>query len=115
MAVISHRARNGHAEIRMNPMTGERNRDYARDQAFRGGAGDENRTRTISLGSGAITAAHGADLREKVAARDRGCPLVTLANGPLMAQRSCTDLRQPGAVRAALSALLLPRPPRSCR
>jgi hypothetical protein len=26
------------------------------------GAGDENRTRTISLGSGAVTAAEGADL-----------------------------------------------------
>ena len=33
------------------------------DQALRGGAGDENRTRTISLGSAAITAASGADLR----------------------------------------------------
>jgi hypothetical protein len=45
------------------------------------GAGDENRTRTISLGSGAVTAASGLDLRVQVSAGGRGCPLVTLANG----------------------------------
>jgi hypothetical protein len=31
-------------------MPGKRYRDHACEQAFRGGAGDENRTRTISLG-----------------------------------------------------------------
>jgi hypothetical protein len=56
------------------------------------GAGDENRTRTISLGSGAITAASGTDLHVQVSASGRGYLLVTLANGPLMAQRSLTDL-----------------------
>jgi hypothetical protein len=37
------------ATPRMKPMTAEMNRNYASDQASRGGAGDENRTRTISL------------------------------------------------------------------
>jgi hypothetical protein len=74
------------------------------------GAGDENRTRTISLGSAAVTAASGADLPVQVPARDRDCPLVTLANGPLMARRSCSGLpthvrsraqRQPGSSMAS--------------
>jgi len=34
------------------------------------GAGDENRTRTISLGSGAVTAARGADLASLAAVRN---------------------------------------------
>jgi hypothetical protein len=80
----------------------------------RGGAGDENRTRTISLGSTAVTAASGADLPVQVSASDRGCLLLTLANGPLMAQPSCSDPQQTGAARTALRALLLPRPPHSC-
>jgi hypothetical protein len=54
--------------------------------------GDENRTRIISLGSAAVTAASGADLPVQVSARDRDCPLVTLANGPLIARRSRSGL-----------------------
>jgi hypothetical protein len=34
-------------------------------------------------------------------------PLVTLANGPLMAQRSCQEPQPTGAVRTALRALRL--------
>ncbi len=49
-------------------------------------AGDENRTRTISLGSAAATAARGADLASLAVLSDRSCPLITLANGPLMAR-----------------------------
>jgi hypothetical protein len=43
-------ARNGHAEATVSLMLGKRNRDQASDQAFCGGADDENRTRTIGLG-----------------------------------------------------------------
>jgi hypothetical protein len=57
------------------------------------GAGDENRTRTISLGSRAVTAAKAADLPVLVVRSSRDCPLVTLANGTLMAQRSSSSLR----------------------
>ena len=56
--------------------------------AFGRGAGDENRTRTISLGSVAVTAARGADQPGWLARGGRGCPLVTLVNGTLMARRS---------------------------
>jgi len=35
--------------------------DHAQDLGFHSGAGDQNRTRTISLGSTAVTAARGAD------------------------------------------------------
>jgi hypothetical protein len=55
------------------------------------GAGDENRTRTISLGSSAVTAARDADLVTVAVPSDRGCPLVTLVNSPLMARRSWAD------------------------
>jgi hypothetical protein len=41
------------------------------DQAFRGGAGDENRTRTISLGSTPIGAAMLRDLRRCLSASSR--------------------------------------------
>jgi len=37
-----------------------------------GGAGDENRTRTISLGSGAVTAARGAEQASLAVMSDRG-------------------------------------------
>src|SRR5216683_2232966 len=60
------------------------------------GAGDENRTRTISLGSSAVTAARGADQASLAVPSDPGCSLVTLANGTLMARRTCSiaELRQ---------------------
>jgi hypothetical protein len=78
------------------------------------GAGDENRTRTISLGSTATTAANGLDLPVQMSASGRGYPLVTLANGPLMARRSCTDPQHTGVARTVVRALLLPRHPRNC-
>ena len=64
------------------------------------GAGDENRTRTISLGSSAVTAARGADQALLVVPSDPGCPLVTLANGTLMARRSCPDVKRTRVGRA---------------
>jgi hypothetical protein len=39
---------------------------------FVGGAGDGNRTRTVSLGSGAVTAARGAGLAVGPVPSDRG-------------------------------------------
>jgi hypothetical protein len=71
------------------------------------GAGDENRTRTISLGSGAITAARGADLAYLQVPSDRGCPLVTLVNGTLMARPSRADLAQSGLLRVPCSSPVL--------
>jgi hypothetical protein len=45
-----HRARSGTRATGRILMSGKRNYDHACEQAFRRGAGDENRTRTISLG-----------------------------------------------------------------
>ena len=72
------------------------------------GAGDENRTRTISLGSAAVTAARGVDQASLAVPSDPGCPLITLANGPLMAQRSLAARSwtgRSGPSPAAISAL----------
>jgi hypothetical protein len=54
--------------------------------AYVAGARDENRTRTISLGSRPIHAATAADLPGRVTAGVRDCPLVTLANCTLIAR-----------------------------
>ena len=51
------------------------------------GAGDGNRTRTISLGICAIGAVVRPDLRRGVSASDRDRPSGPVANGPLMARR----------------------------
>jgi hypothetical protein len=56
------------------------------------GAGDGNRTRTISLGICPVRARHMADLRGGVSANDRERPLVTEVNGPLMARRTVVRL-----------------------
>jgi len=56
----------------MHPDDGKLNRDHASDQALRDGAGDENRTRTISLGSGAVTAVRGAELATLMIPSSRG-------------------------------------------
>jgi hypothetical protein len=52
------------------------------------GAGDGNRTRTISLGICAVRAVTWPDLRVGVSASDRERPLVAGVNGPLMARRA---------------------------
>jgi hypothetical protein len=52
------------------------------------GAGDENRTRTVSLGICAVTAPTWPDLRRGVSMSDRQRPLVTGVNGTLMARRT---------------------------
>jgi hypothetical protein len=57
------------------------------------GAGDGNRTRTISLGISTIHAATQPDLRRRVPVSDREGPLFTGVNGPLMARRSWPELR----------------------
>jgi hypothetical protein len=53
--------------------------DHALELGGSCGAGDENRTRTISSGSRTVIAVRGADLVSLTAPSDRGCPLVTLA------------------------------------
>jgi hypothetical protein len=58
------------------------------------GAGDGNRTRTISLGICTVRASTGPDLRCEVSASDRERPPVTGPNGPLMARLSSVDLAQ---------------------
>jgi hypothetical protein len=60
------------------------------------GAGDGNRTRTISLGSDRSGASDRPDLRTRCTASDRHRPCDTGANGPSMARRSCllTEPRQ---------------------
>jgi hypothetical protein len=61
---------------------------------FSMGAGDGNRTRTVSLGICRVQALSGPDLRCGVSASDRDCPLVTGVNGPLMARICSPDLRE---------------------
>jgi hypothetical protein len=55
------------------------------DLAFHRGAGDENRTRTISLGIRPIGASDRPDLGTRCTASDRHGPCDTGANGPPMA------------------------------
>jgi hypothetical protein len=55
-------------------------RDMVTDLGFRGagdGAGDRNRTRTISLGSRPVTAVRAAELRIRLPASDRDCLSLT--------------------------------------
>ena len=68
------------------------------------GAGDGNRTRTISLGICAIRAAIQPDLREGLPLSDRERPFVTGVNGTLMARRSCPAPGQM-ALRPSLSSV----------
>jgi hypothetical protein len=67
----------------MTAMAG--NFDHASDQRSRRGAGDENRTRTISLGIRPIGASDRPELGSRCAASDRHGPYDTIANGPPMA------------------------------
>jgi hypothetical protein len=64
-----------------------RRRNESSDLVFQIGAGDGNRTRTISLGICAIRASTGLDLRSGLSVSDRERPRFTLVNGPLMARR----------------------------
>jgi len=66
----------------------ERAREARSDLRLDVGAGNGNRTRTISLGICAIRACHMADLRRGVSASDRERPLGTGLNGLLMARRA---------------------------
>ena len=50
------------------------------------GAGDGNRTRTISLGIGQITADDAAEQPTSLTRRSRDLPLVTVANCTLIAR-----------------------------
>jgi hypothetical protein len=67
-------------------MPDESDRDHASDVAFIRGAGDENRTRTISLGIRQIRGQCGSDLVIRLTARDRNSPSATVPNGPPMAR-----------------------------
>jgi hypothetical protein len=64
------------------------------DLGFRRGAGDGNRTRTISLGIRQIRAFDHPELGSRCTASDRQRPCGTRVNGPPMA-RSLTALERP--------------------
>ncbi len=72
----------------MHPEGGGQICDHASDQASCRGAGDENRTRTISLGIGPIGVGTLCDLRGRLAAGDRDGPPAPGANCTLIARRS---------------------------
>ena len=74
--------------------------DSGSDLDFRVGAGDGNRTRTISLGICAIRASTGLDLRGGLSVSDRKRPLLTGVNGPLMARRPRGPTCRPSAFQA---------------
>ena len=61
-------------------------RDHCPGPGFVSGAGDENRTRTISLGIRPIQAPDRPDLGSQCTVSDRYGPYGTMAIGPLMAQ-----------------------------
>jgi len=61
-------------------------RDHGSDVGFLIGAGDENRTRTISLGIGPIRAAKVADQPGRGTASTRDRPLVTVTSCTLIAR-----------------------------
>jgi len=61
------------------------------DVGFNRGAGDGNRTRTISLGIGQIMADEDAEQPTSKTRSSRDLPLVTLANCTLIARRSSAD------------------------
>ncbi len=68
-----HRARSGQAELGGTPDDqGVIHLAVRLAWAYLSGAGDGNRTRTVSLGSGAVTAARGADLPSLAVMSDRG-------------------------------------------
>ena len=80
------------------------------DLGFYPGAGDGNRTRTISSGSCAIRACRCPELRRTLSLSDRGRPLFTRVNGTLMARGLCgsclsevSESRSPGRLPACLS------------
>ena len=60
------------------------------------GAGEGNRTPTVSLGICRIVAVMAADLAVRLPASTRGRPRFTLANGPLMAAISTARTRVSG-------------------
>jgi len=60
-----------------------------RPRAFSVGAGDGNRTRTVSLGICVVWAVRWPDLRGALPVSDRERPFFTGVNGTLMARRPC--------------------------
>ena len=85
-SAAGHRARSGHAGTAMHSDGGGQICDHASDQAFCRGAGDENRTRTISLGIRPIGASDRPELGSRCTASDRHGPCDTRLNGPPMAR-----------------------------
>lgn len=66
--------------------------------------GDENRTRTISLGIFAIRADSPPELRGRVSTSDRQRPLVTGANGPANGTAGRPSWLLPGLLLLAMAA-----------
>ena len=66
----------------------ERAREAGSDLRLYVGAGDGNRTRTISLGIGQITADEAAEQPTSETRSTPDCPLLTVANCTLIARRS---------------------------
>jgi hypothetical protein len=72
--------------------------------AFYLGAGDENRTRTISLGICRVSEISAPEQQSQMSGSYRDCPSLTAINGTLMAR----DLALPGTPYPAMRA---DRPP----
>jgi len=71
----------------LEPPTGlEARSSVGADLGFRRGAGDGNRTRTVSLGIRQIRSSDRPDLGTRCTASDRHRPCDTGVNGPLMAR-----------------------------
>jgi hypothetical protein len=96
---------NGPGDPSRLPLTCRQRSGECLDLRLYSGAGDGNRTRTISLGICAIRAVVRPDLRSGVSVSDRDRPLLTGVNGTLMARRS--------VVRAALFGVPCSSPPSS--
>ena len=77
-------------------------------------AGDGNRTRMTSLEGVWRTGVSAAELETLMLLSSRGCPLITVANGPVMARRSWPILRQAAIRPSVFQAGHIPSCHRSC-
>jgi len=77
-------------------------------------ADDRNRTRITSLEGVWRTGVRAAELETLMLLGSRGCPLITLANGPLMARRSWPALGQVAIRPSVFQAGYIPSCHRSC-
>jgi len=94
-----HRACSGHGSAQGHGGRARNQADHARELGRKMGAGDGNRTRTVSLGICPIRGSDRPDLGTRCTASDRQGPCDTGSNGPPMARAKCPGLVRNGQPR----------------